>query len=785
MFNSQVKMMRWLLILPGFALTIIWSTKVRSYQWPLYEFNKPHRVTATYGECRGDRNHFHRGIDVHDVNTSNVPVYPVEDGIVKKVGTESVDIEDAWGNYYRYIHLRNIPNNIGVDSTVHAGQDVLGYIATENSTHLHFQDGEDGYEWNPLFFLDPFEDTAAPTIDYVRIVKNETTEQFSGDTIFGKVDIIVKATENTSYPGGTDPNNGVFKVKYQTPSSGGWVENLVFDFCTACWNVKKVYADGSDTYKYIYVATNYMDSDGYWDTQDVADGDYYIYVKVEDTKGNPKQASRLVHVLNNPPGIPEPFIRVTYPNGGETWIIGETYTITWNHESVSWVDIKLYRNGSWETIKENIPCDGSEPWTVTSPSATDCRIKILDSSDPSVYDISDGPFTITYPPGGGPGGCPYVYTWDGKEFVENNTILPACEIISGIVTDFYKIERPLKIKDGKYVVELREFESEHTYLDKIELLAVDHPKGIDVGVTPNGKILCYADRIMPISCVDNYGVNWLDSIATAGHGHYRGKDGDWLDVDFGNVGSGNYGVITPMAEKPEGASALAVEDGEGKNLGIVYPRGKSSVSLVDASSYKPDGNFKIRLRCIGEINLDYIALVKLHPIAVRTRECALESAIHCKDGSVRSDLLLADGNYAELVPGDTIMLIFDATELQGKWARDFILVSKGYYITEKKLVRSGIQTAEYGNLPFVFRLESKPNTFTSNVLIEYTLTNEVEVNLTIYDVTGRIVKNLVNGEIEAGYHSVNWDAKDLPSGIYFVKLQVGEFTETRKLVLMK
>ena len=33
-------------------------------------------------------------------------------------------------------------------------------------------------------------------------------------------------------------------------------------------------------------------------------------------------------------GIPEPNIRVTYPNGGETWIIGETYTITWNHESV-------------------------------------------------------------------------------------------------------------------------------------------------------------------------------------------------------------------------------------------------------------------------------------------------------------------------------------------------------------------------------------------------------------------------------------------------------------------
>lgn len=437
---------------------------------------------------------------------------------------------------------------------------------------------------------------------------------------------------------------------------------------------------------------------------------------------------------------------------------------------------------------------GSYSWQTTGPESDYCRIKISDASDSSVCDMSDVNFHIyepSYPPPGPPGGCPYVYTWNGKEFVEDNTILPASEMISDIITDFYKFGRPIKLKDGKYVIELREFENEHSYLDKVELLAVDHPKVIDVGVTPDGEILCYTDRIMPISCIDNHGIDWLNAVTTLGSGHYRGKDGDWLDVNFGNVGSGNYGVITPLEEKPAEGAALAVEDGEGKSLGTVYPRDKSSVSLINASSYNPEGSFKIRLRCIGEIELDYIALVKLHPIAVTTKECALELAIHSKGGSVRDNLLLADKNYAELVPGDTIRLIFDAPELQGKWVRDFILVSTGYYITEEKLVRSGIQATEYGNLPLGFRLESKPNPFVSNVIIEYALPNKAKVSLTIYDMTGRIVKTLVHDKVKAGYHSINWDAPDLPSGIYFVKFKAhpgfgtGEFTETRKLVLMK
>lgn len=69
--------------------------------------------------------------------------------------------------------------------------------------------------------------------------------------------------------------------------------------------------------------------------------------------------------------------------------------------------------------------------------------------------------------------------------------------------------------------------------------------------------------------------------------------------------------------------------------------------------------------------------------------------------------------------------------------------------------------------------------------IEYYLWEKSPVRFTLYDISGRVVSTLVNSNVEAGYHSVNWDAKNLPAGIYFVMLQTDGFTKTTKLVLLK
>jgi hypothetical protein len=81
--------------------------------------------------------------------------------------------------------------------------------------------------------------------------------------------------------------------------------------------------------------------------------------------------------------------------------------------------------------------------------------------------------------------------------------------------------------------------------------------------------------------------------------------------------------------------------------------------------------------------------------------------------------------------------------------------------------------------------EAYPNPFNPTTAISYQLPTSSFVNLSVYDVAGNKVAELVNGMRDAGSHSVTFDGSKLASGIYLYKLMAGEFTTTQKMVLMK
>ena len=83
-----------------------------------------------------------------------------------------------------------------------------------------------------------------------------------------------------------------------------------------------------------------------------------------------------------------------------------------------------------------------------------------------------------------------------------------------------------------------------------------------------------------------------------------------------------------------------------------------------------------------------------------------------------------------------------------------------------------------------------PNPFNSNTSIEYILPNDIHVNIIIYNLLGNEIITLLNKKIQAGQHVVTWDGMDntgqpVSGGIYFYKLQAGDFIQTRKMVLLK
>jgi hypothetical protein len=81
--------------------------------------------------------------------------------------------------------------------------------------------------------------------------------------------------------------------------------------------------------------------------------------------------------------------------------------------------------------------------------------------------------------------------------------------------------------------------------------------------------------------------------------------------------------------------------------------------------------------------------------------------------------------------------------------------------------------------------QNYPNPFNPTTVISYSIAKEDLVTLKLFDILGSEVTLLVEGQKEAGTHRIEFDASNLPSGIYFYQLQTGNFIETRKLILQK
>ncbi len=93
---------------------------------------------------------------------------------------------------------------------------------------------------------------------------------------------------------------------------------------------------------------------------------------------------------------------------------------------------------------------------------------------------------------------------------------------------------------------------------------------------------------------------------------------------------------------------------------------------------------------------------------------------------------------------------------------------------------------EAGQLPDAFTLQQNyPNPFNPSTTFSFTIPKAAKVRLTVFDLLGREVARVVDERLPAGSHSVQWQVSHLPSGAYYYKLTAGEFTDTRKLILLK
>lgn len=138
----------------------------------------------------------------------------------------------------------------------------------------------------------------------------------------------------------------------------------------------------------------------------------------------------------------------------------------------------------------------------------------------------------------------------------------------------------------------------------------------------------------------------------------------------------------------------------------------------------------------------------------------------------------------DLPTSDFVMQSLVAADGAGKSQGFEILVFNAMGSHADTRVVTSIEDA--AELPESYALHGNyPNPFNPSTTITYDLPEATEARLIVLDALGRVVESLVAGHQSSGRHAIQWDAKDAPGGVYFVRLETRGFVETRKMTLLK
>jgi hypothetical protein len=153
------------------------------------------------------------------------------------------------------------------------------------------------------------------------------------------------------------------------------------------------------------------------------------------------------------------------------------------------------------------------------------------------------------------------------------------------------------------------------------------------------------------------------------------------------------------------------------------------------------------------------------------------------EGKVNADLLADNMDMkVGLVDGNTHVLVF-STNANQVFSGNFLNVD-GNLVSAEFATYDG-QPVAAKNVPRTFRVEQNyPNPFNPNTVIEFAMPNAGAWSVEIFNVTGQRVDSF-NGVAEAGVVSVNWNASELASGVYFYRVAAGQNSKTMKAVLLK
>ena len=220
----------------------------------------------------------------------------------------------------------------------------------------------------------------------------------------------------------------------------------------------------------------------------------------------------------------------------------------------------------------------------------------------------------------------------------------------------------------------------------------------------------------------------------------------------------------------------------------VVVRGERIVSLGDVQ-HTSDGHIVVPLTIdemddvlAGEMTLFFEG--NAGDVTVRTSELTSNYLLahNVQDGRIRASFAGAESSAG---PGPVLEVVFNASDLEllSTLRLEQVSLNEGRIPVRIEGVES--------ETPKAYRLsQNYPNPFNPETTISYDVVKTSTVRLSVYALTGQLVRTLVDGERPAGRYSVVWDGKDdagrdAASGVYLCRMVAGEYSAVRKLLLMK
>lgn len=763
-FFFRKEFMKYSILINFIILTVLQNASAQdtlSHQWPVTPFNTSQSITGTFCEFRNtlSSNHFHNGADIPKADGS--PVYAVFDGQVSVISPSSVSGTSAYirvtstvqgvSKNMAYVHMEPNPS-LTVGQFVTKGVTILGNILTGQG-HTHLIDGAFNSEINPLRKaggLEPYIDTWSPKVISVEFYQDNSNTKFTNNKVFGLFDIVAQLVEvnaNAAPNSGSTSNNGVYETGYKiysadkstvmyTPAANG--VRYRFDWKPNDANSNTVYTLTSSTSLHIYYLTNGNGNIGTSRLQSVSNsafnstllpaGQYQAMVYAKDTHGNADTVFVPFEISTQDVIAPANPVLKSVINDSTNRI-----TVSWYPNTEP--DLKGYRlyssvNGStWNLQKdESVLNRNITKYSFSGiPSTTQVFFKLIAVDSAAITNESAQSDVYGLRPNL-PG--QKVLLIDAFDRISGSykQLFHSFTMTTGLsVAARYETAHNRAVVDGS--VSLANYDAvvwlfgDEGSTD--ETFGAAEQSIASTYLKAGGKIFASGSEI-------GYDLDRASGPSEADRNFFN----NFLKADFTGDQSGIYTI-----------------NGTGFLNGITLSYG----DINQGSPYTEDFP-------------DYFTAVN-------------GSTIAATYGTSLGAMTAFQGTFTGgAAPGAVVLLGIPFETIHSRANRDSVMTKILHYFG----ITTSVQMQYSDAAPLGYSLgQNYPNPFNPSTTISFSIPESEHVSLKIFDVLGKEVATLVNNKLNAGSYSLQWNAENISSGVYFYHMRTNNFSETKKLVYTK